>query len=477
VLAGLLAASLAPGAPTVHTSSVKGQTLISRSSDGKPGNGSSDNATFSLDQRSNRIIAFDSAADNLVGGDTNRKRDVFIVRRGGSWSQNAPPWKWGSIRRISKSTGGKQADGDSYGPQPNGGQNFPVSCVAFVSDASNLVSKDTNNVADAFVYDLSRGSVKRVSVSSSGRQANGPTYDVSVDGDCTKVSFTSTASNLALTSTSNSKLKRYVSKTPSGGHKQVYIHGLEGTLAGKTFLASRSNGGSAGNGDSYQGKLSTFTSKAAIAFTSTANNLASNDHNTRADVYKRLIYQASRETHKTSLVSATPSGRAPGNGASSAPDISGDGLCVSFETAASNLVPGENDDNGKLDVVRIGSNPHCYTGLAARMIVPKTLRMGNGDSTNPSALEGGGWVAYQSTSSNFNNEAPPRQSRDRDTVSDVFLFTNDAGNDHNVLMSTGRPGAFPATNPDISTFGNYVVYTSSPPQGPSQIYLAYVGPK
>src|SRR5205085_6406034 len=43
--------------------------------------GGSDNASFSQDNRNVRLIAFDSAATNLIAADANARRDVFVVRR------------------------------------------------------------------------------------------------------------------------------------------------------------------------------------------------------------------------------------------------------------------------------------------------------------------------------------------------------------------------------------------------------------
>jgi hypothetical protein len=55
--------------------------------------------------------------------------------------------------------------------------------VAFSSNATNLVDNDTNGVADVFVHDRVAGTTSRVSVSSSGNQANGKSYYHSISGD------------------------------------------------------------------------------------------------------------------------------------------------------------------------------------------------------------------------------------------------------------------------------------------------------
>jgi hypothetical protein len=102
---------------------------------------------------------------------------------------------------LSRGLGGQPANGASSQPAIDGLSRTAPTCVAFVSAASNLVAGDTNGVPDALVADPATGRIARVSVSSSGAQANGPTTQVAVDARCTRVAFVSTATNLALTAT------------------------------------------------------------------------------------------------------------------------------------------------------------------------------------------------------------------------------------------------------------------------------------
>src|SRR5690606_31392716 len=75
----------------------------------------------------------------------------------------------GTIERISLSPSGEQGDADSLLPAISADGRY----VAFVSDATNLVGGDTNEDFDVFVRDLQTGVTERVSVSTSGEQANG----------------------------------------------------------------------------------------------------------------------------------------------------------------------------------------------------------------------------------------------------------------------------------------------------------------
>ena len=83
-----------------------------------------------------RFVAFDSWATNLVPGDTNEAQDVFVRDR-----------RAGTTERVSVGPGGRQANDASNVSSISPGGSF----VTFVSDATNLVPGDTNNITDVFV--------------------------------------------------------------------------------------------------------------------------------------------------------------------------------------------------------------------------------------------------------------------------------------------------------------------------------------
>jgi Tol biopolymer transport system component len=153
---------------------------ISLAPDDRDANGASDIAMISAD---GRTIAFASDASNLVSGDANQEKDIFVH-----------DLESGRTQRISQATDGSD---------PNGASDFPsISAdgrrVAFVSHASNLVPDDRNGVPDVFVADVASGWVIRVSVASDRTEANEESgawgIDLSQDGRC--VVFGSFASNL-----------------------------------------------------------------------------------------------------------------------------------------------------------------------------------------------------------------------------------------------------------------------------------------
>ncbi|MCP4361663.1 MAG: hypothetical protein GY796_26935 [Chloroflexi bacterium] len=110
-----------------------GQTSrISVASNGAEGNRGSFNPTISAD---GQIIAFPSDAANLVLGDHNDARDIFIHDR-----------ETGQTTRISTADDGTEGNADSYRPVISADGRF----VTFRSYADNLVSGDTNNQCDSF---------------------------------------------------------------------------------------------------------------------------------------------------------------------------------------------------------------------------------------------------------------------------------------------------------------------------------------
>jgi subtilisin family serine protease len=155
---------------------------ISVGSGGTQGNRTSQSPSVSAD---GRFVVFQSEATNLVPGDTNGAWDVFVFDR-----------QTRTLERVSVDIGGAQGNGDSWSPTLSSDGRF----VAFGSVATNLVPGDTNGMIDVFVFDRQTRMVERVSVASDGTQANGnsgaPHYQPSLSADGRFVAFDSNASNL-----------------------------------------------------------------------------------------------------------------------------------------------------------------------------------------------------------------------------------------------------------------------------------------
>jgi uncharacterized repeat protein (TIGR01451 family) len=164
----------------VHDSLNGKTTRVSVNSTGEEGNYFSMANAISAD---GRFVAFRSAADNLVYGDTNGYQDVFVHDR-----------LTGLTTRESVSSTGAEGNSevnDIAAISANGRY------VAFTSWADNLVSGDTNEWPDAFIRDRFFGKTSAVSVDSAGALVNDisqPAIAISADGRY--VTFGSWAENL-----------------------------------------------------------------------------------------------------------------------------------------------------------------------------------------------------------------------------------------------------------------------------------------
>lgn len=456
----------APSGASAFTNSIRTTDLLSRSYSGRIPNGPSRNAFVSADQRVARYIAYESDASDIVRGDTNNLTDVFVARRRKPWKKSGSPWLYGDTVLASKGRGGQPANGRSYRPVTDGDSSHRASCVAFVSDASNLVPRDTNGVADAFVYHVGSHRIERISVDSKGRQADGPTYDVSVDGECARVAFTADAPNLAYRG-SHDGWDSAATNRPERSEPQVYMRFLKGEanysrFKGLTFLASASNGGHAGNGSSSDAQMSRKGN--AIAFASQATNLGGRDHGAQPDIYVRTIdrfipRRSKTESHelllRTKLISATRSGR-PGNGPSTHPAINTDGRYIAFESAATNL--SEDHNGSESDVFRADMRSGKPD---VRLVSRSDFGQGNGPSTRPAISAVGWFVVFDSEATNLR---PSSHGPDMNGVQDVEMWYQRSNRASIESRDSDNQGLrYPSQNPSIGLHGNYVAFESVDP--------------
>jgi len=273
---------------------------------GMQGNGPSDTPSISGD---GRFVAFASDATNLVSGDTNAYSDVFRRDR-----------TEGKTSRASVGTADAQGDDWSGEPSISGDGRF----VAFSSDASNLAVGDLNHTGDVFVRDLDPGGeTTPVSVGPSDAWGDLQSASPSISDDGAHVAFISWATNLTAQDANEAV--------------DVFVRDL---ATGETSCASALPSGATAGGDSWAPSIS--TDGALVAFVSDATDLVSPDSNEESDVFLR-----DRATGAISLVSVSSSGQ-PGDTRSLSPAISSDGLSVAFESDATNLVAG--DTNGWTDI-------------------------------------------------------------------------------------------------------------------------------
>jgi len=169
------------------------------------GNESNDHCALPSISDDGNFVAFETGASNLVAGDANQSKDVFVRDRTS-----------GTTVRASVDSAGAEGTGDSYGAAMDPGGR----CVAFISRATTLVVGDTNVYADAFVHDVVTGATERVSVDSNDDEADCFSAVNAVRGNGRVVAFSSCADDLVASDTN--------------GQFDIFVHDMCSTPASWT---------------------------------------------------------------------------------------------------------------------------------------------------------------------------------------------------------------------------------------------------
>lgn len=386
-----------------------------------------------------RYVAFSTYANNLVPGDTNPGWDVFLRDR-----------RSGTTELISLDSSGVQGNGQSLPGVVSADARF----VAFSSYASNLVGGDTNGAEDVFIRDRSTNTTERVSISSTGSQANDSTSLSSITPDGRYVAMVSWATNLVphdanftadlfirdrLTGTTEllrtdsaggrmSADGRYVlwASFLSGGPSDLYLADRQNATNELVNVDSSELPGNA------PASVSSISPDARfISFLGYASNLVANDTNGVEDIFLR-----DRTLGTTERVSVDSSGGQANDG-SWGSSVSADGRFVTFSSFASNLVPG--DTNGRQDVfLRDRLN-----GTTVRLSVdPAGAQANYGAGENPSISPDGRYVVFDSMATNL-------VPGDSNGLPDVFVRDLLGGPAFTSLCAPGVNGvmACPCGNP------------------------------
>jgi Tol biopolymer transport system component len=409
-----------------------------------------------------------------------------------AWGANASP---GITERVSVSTGGSQATGDSgFGGGPPA-VSASGRYVAFDSVANNLVADDTNNAVDIFLRDRDADSdgifdepgavaTIRVSLTSGGDQANGFSFQPSISGDGRYVAFESYATNLVAGDTNNS--------CDTDGDTQsddncpdIFVRDRDTDGDGvfdeagavSTTRVSVASGGGQGNGLSLQPSISSggryvaFFSEATNLVAGDTNNSCDTDGDTQSDDNCPDVFVRDRDTDEDGVfdeagaVSTTrvsvASGGGQGNGFSLQPSISGDGRYVTFESDATNLVAG--DTNAANDIFMRDRQ----AGSTVRVSLGSGGAQGDGPSFQSAISSDGRHVAFFSEATNLvagdtNNSCDTDgDTQSDDNCPDVFLRDIQSAVTERVSVnSAGGEGNGLSDYPALSGDGRYVAFFS-----------------
>jgi Tol biopolymer transport system component len=199
----------------VHDRQTDVTERVSVDTAGNQATGTSQNPSISAD---GRYVAFESSADDLVASDTNSSNDIFVHDR-----------QTGVTERVSVDSSGNQAGISSGSAGSNPSLSADGRHVVFWGSANELVASDTNNESDVFVHDRQTGETSRVSIPNGpdqgtlGVESNSENQYPSISGDGRYVAFASDATNL-VTGDTNGHYDVFVHDRQMGTTRRVSLH-------------------------------------------------------------------------------------------------------------------------------------------------------------------------------------------------------------------------------------------------------------
>jgi Ca2+-binding RTX toxin-like protein len=291
---------------------------VSIATNGAEGNGISSNAKISAD---GRYVLFESDAANLVAGDWNNARDVFLK-----------DLQTGEIRLVSSDAFGGVATNDGY-PLYSRQASFSANgrYVVFESSAQNLTGYDGDAHSDIFVKDLQTWSIQRASINAYGALVDLNSANAHIAADGRYVVFESIATNLV--------------DNDTNGAADIFVKDLQ---TGAIQRVSTAANGAEGNLDSSNPQIS--NDGHYVVFQSNATNLTADSYGyPRTQIFVKDLQTGDIE--RVSLDSTQWQGNAF---VFRKAQFSADGHYVVFETNSSNMIAG--DTNYTYDIFRV-ANP------------------------------------------------------------------------------------------------------------------------
>jgi Tol biopolymer transport system component len=332
-----------------------------------------------------------------------------------------------TFERVSVSSSGQEANGDSFVMNSRRVASADGRYVVFESTATNLVADDVNGASDVFLRDRVSGTTVRVNLSMTGGDAWGESHAPSITPDGRYVVFESSAGNLV--------------PDDHNGERDVFVCDLQ---TGQTQRVSVDSGGGDPNNDSYAPSISDDGRR--VAFGSAARDLVPGANSWNTDIFLRDL-----DLGETFYVSAGHDG-AVGDANSWGGTISPDGSHVSFVSGASNLVAAGGYTGVEVFVRDLD--------LEQTTLVSVAHDGGDSDARSgvPSLSGDGSHVAFYSRAENLVDD-------DTNGLDDVFVrFMPGAMTERINLSSSGQQTIdLGSWQPSISRLGRYVAFLSDAP--------------
>lgn len=203
-----------------------------------------------------RFIVFTASGAGIAPGPSSARLQVYLRDR-----------QAGTTRLVSVSGTGRPDNRGSGNPfVSDDGQ-----IVAFESRATNLVPADTNNLGDVFVRNLRLGTTTRISVGPGRTQASESSSVAGISADGRLIAFFSEASDIV--------------RGDTNGTSDVFVYDRG---SGTTRRVSLGVSGQQANDLSIGGDASIISADGStVGFSSTASNLVPNDTAGQTDVFVR----------------------------------------------------------------------------------------------------------------------------------------------------------------------------------------------
>jgi WD40-like Beta Propeller Repeat len=320
-----------------------------------------------------------------------------------------------TIERVSVSSSGQQADFESGSPDISGDGRF----VTFQSVARNLVPNDTNDAScdgeDIFLHDRQDGTTRRISLTSTGQQYDGCKEDPSISADGRFVAYASQGDPLGLTLPNTNRI--YVVEVANGA----------------LDLVSRDEGGTPGDGIepsiSGDGNFVTFRSNTQLVAGAGTNS---------------NIYLYNRATDTPTLVSEAIGGGGVSD-YTDEPAISADGNFISYLSRANNIIPENTFGEEQIYVFDVAQGTNEIISVDDQ---GNPINNGSGGR----AISGDG--RYVGFNVDYENQG-------NDIQVDLFIYDRQTNQRSLISQSAnGAVGNAASIMPDISDDGEVIVFAS-----------------
>lgn len=379
---------------------------VNTSSSGEQANGICTDAAISAN---GRYVAFSSLASNLMPGDTNNVRDVFLK-----------DLATGSLVRVSVHADGSQATVD------NEFTGMPLSIsadrryVAFLTFA-RLLPRDTNIHSDVYVKDMLSGELDLVSTASDETLANFRNHSPSISPDGRYVAFASQASNFV----------------PEDSTITMDID-LKDRVTRSIRLVSSNAAGTSG-GDDISVRPVVSTGGRYVAFMSYAHNLITPDIN-YTDIYVKDMQTGAIERANTTAAGAIESNDA------NLPSISADGRYVAFQskfygpppTSMTRIYIKDRQSGAPMRGDRLSTGVFRTSGI----------------SLAPAISADGRFVSFHSASTGF-------VSGDVNGLADIYVHQRSNGLNQRAALPGGVAADGASAEATLSRDGRYVAFVSA----------------